>query len=56
MNCGATTRAGSSTPTHLGDIAVTGNYRLDQPLDVVRALAQITSAKVMEYPALVILN
>ncbi len=45
-----------NTNRHLGDIAVTGNYRLDQPLDVVRALAQITSAKVMEYPALVILN
>ena len=45
-----------NTNQRLGDIAVTGNYRLDQPLDVVRSLAQITSAKVMEYPALVILN
>nr|WP_191487490.1 FecR domain-containing protein [Pseudomonas sp. FEN] len=41
---------------HLAQVAVTGNYRLDKPLDVVRALAQITSAKVSEYPALVILN
>ena len=29
---------------------------LDQPLDVVRSLAHITSAKLSEYPALVILN
>ena len=41
---------------HLAQVAVTGNYRLDKPLDVVRALAQITSAKVSEYPGLVILN
>ncbi|WP_338522885.1 FecR domain-containing protein [Pseudomonas batumici] len=41
---------------HLAQVAVTGNYRLDKPLDVVRALAQITSAKLSEYPALVILN
>jgi transmembrane sensor len=41
---------------HLAQVAVTGNYRLDKPLDVVRSLAQITSAKVSEYPALVILN
>ena len=40
----------------LADIAVTGNYRLDQPLDVVRSLAQITSARLQEFPALVILN
>jgi transmembrane sensor len=40
----------------LAQVAVTGNYRLDQPLDVVRSLAQITSARVSEYPALVILN
>lgn len=37
-------------------VAVTGNYRLDKPLDVVRSLAQVTSARVREYPALVILN
>jgi transmembrane sensor len=40
----------------LADVAVTGNYRLDQPLDVVRSLAHITSARLKEYPALVILN
>jgi transmembrane sensor len=40
----------------LADIAVTGNYRLDQPLDVVRSLAHITSARLQEFPALVILN
>nr|WP_207203971.1 FecR domain-containing protein [Pseudomonas sp. TH31] len=40
----------------LADVAVTGNYRLDQPLDVVRSLAHITSAKLQEFPALVILN
>lgn len=40
----------------LADVAVTGNYRLDQPLDVVRSLAQITSAHLQEFPALVILN
>ncbi|MFW0757337.1 FecR family protein [Pseudomonas sp. H11T01] len=40
----------------LADVAVTGNYRLDQPLDVVRSLAQITSARLQEFPALVILN
>jgi len=40
----------------LADVTVTGNYRLDQPLDVVRSLAQITSARLQEFPALVILN
>ncbi len=40
----------------LARVAVTGNYRLDRPLDVVRALAHITRAQVSEYPALVILN
>lgn len=40
----------------LANVAVTGNYRLDQPLDVVRSLAHITSAQLKEYPALVILN
>ncbi|NWA05097.1 FecR family protein [Pseudomonas gingeri] len=40
----------------LAQVAVTGNYRLDKPLDVVRSLAHITSARVSEYPALVILN
>ncbi|MBK5001803.1 DUF4880 domain-containing protein [Pseudomonas sp. S31] len=42
--------------SHLDDVAVTGNYRLDQPLQTLRALAQITSAQLHEYPALVILN
>lgn len=40
----------------LEKIAVTGNYRLDQPLEALRALAHITSAQLHEYPALVILN
>ena len=40
----------------LADVNVTGNYRLDQPLDVVRSLAHITSARLQEFPALVILN
>lgn len=35
---------------------VTGNYRLDQPLDVVRSLAHVSGASVQEFPALVILN
>ncbi|MFJ4194560.1 FecR family protein [Pseudomonas sp. NPDC089534] len=45
-----------NTNEQLADVAVTGNYRLDQPLDVVRSLAHITSARVQEFPALVILN
>ena len=45
-----------NTNEQLADVAVTGNYRLDQPLDVVRSLAHITSARLQEYPALVILN
>ncbi|MHC8319127.1 FecR family protein [Pseudomonas sp. GB2N2] len=45
-----------NTNEQLADVAVTGNYRLDQPLDVVRSLAHITSAKLQEFPALVILN
>ena len=45
-----------NTNDRLARVAVTGNYRLDQPLDVVRSLAHITSAKLAEYPALVILN
>ncbi|MHC8306974.1 FecR family protein [Pseudomonas sp. PB3P13] len=40
----------------LANVAVTGNYRLDQPLDVVRSLAHITSARLQEFPAVVILN
>jgi len=42
--------------TQLGNVTVTGNYRLDQPLETLRALAHITSARLHEYPALVILN
>lgn len=45
-----------NTNEQLASVAVTGNYRLDQPLDVVRSLAHITSATLSEYPALVILN
>lgn len=45
-----------NTNEALASVAVTGNYRLDQPLDVVRSLAHITSARLSEYPALVILN
>ena len=45
-----------NTNEQLADINVTGNYRLDQPLDVVRSLAHITSARLQEFPALVILN
>jgi len=45
-----------NTNEQLANVAVTGNYRLDQPLDVVRSLAHITSARLQEYPALVILN
>ncbi|WP_252959178.1 FecR family protein, partial [Pseudomonas simiae] len=45
-----------NTNDQLASVAVTGNYRLDQPLDVVRSLAHITSAKLSEYPSLVILN
>ncbi|HKS12761.1 MAG TPA: FecR domain-containing protein [Pseudomonas sp.] len=37
-------------------LAVTGNYRLDQPIETLRALANITSAQLHEYPAVVILN
>lgn len=40
----------------LDDVAVTGNYRLDNPLDVMRSLAQITSASLHELPRVVILN
>lgn len=45
-----------NTNEQLASVAVTGNYRLDQPLDVVRSLAHITSAKLSEFPALVILK
>lgn len=45
-----------NTNERLADVAVTGNYRLDQPLEVVRSLAHITSARLQEFPALVVLN
>lgn len=45
-----------SPNSDLQQVAVTGNYRLDQPLETLRALAHITSAQLHEYPALVILN
>ena len=45
-----------SRNAELEQVAVTGNYRLDQPLQTLRALAQITSAQLHEYPAVVILN
>ena len=45
-----------NTNEQLADVNVTGNYRLDQPLDVVRSLAHITSARLQEFPKLVILN
>jgi transmembrane sensor len=45
-----------SRNAQLDGMKVTGNYRLDQPLDVLRSLAHVTLAKVQEYPGLVILN
>lgn len=45
-----------NTNDRLADVAITGNYRLDQPLEVVRSLAHITSARLQEFPALVVLN
>lgn len=45
-----------NTNANLDKVAVTGNYRLDNPLDVVRSLAHITSASLHELPALMILN
>ncbi|WP_415842660.1 FecR family protein, partial [Pseudomonas reidholzensis] len=45
-----------SRNAQLEQVSVTGNYRLDQPLETLRALAHITSATLHEYPAVVILN
>ncbi|WP_397454020.1 FecR family protein [Pseudomonas sp. NA-150] len=45
-----------TTNRHLETVAVTGNYRLDSPVDVVRSLANITSAHLHELPDLMILN
>jgi len=40
----------------LDSMRVTGNYRLSDPVSVMRSLAQVTSANLHEYPALLILN
>jgi len=40
----------------LDSMRVTGNYRLNDPVSVMRSLAQVTSANLHEYPALLILN
>lgn len=45
-----------NTNSALDTVAVTGNYRLDNPLDVMRSLAHITSASLYELPKVVILN
>jgi len=45
-----------NTNDQLAKVEVTGNYRLDNPLEVVRSLAHIASASVHEYPDVVILN
>ncbi|MFJ4141370.1 FecR family protein [Pseudomonas sp. NPDC089734] len=45
-----------NTNPALDNVAITGNYKLDNPLGVVRSLAQITSASVHEMPALVLIN
>lgn len=45
-----------SRNTQLEATRVTGNYRLDQPLDVLRSLAHVASADLHEFPGLMILN
>lgn len=45
-----------SRNAQLDAMKITGNYRLDQPQDVLRSLAHVTSAHLQEYPGLVILN
>ena len=40
----------------LDSMRVTGNYRLNDPVSVMRSLAQVTSANLHEYPALLILD
>ncbi|MBI6855274.1 FecR domain-containing protein [Pseudomonas cichorii] len=45
-----------NTNPALDRITVTGNYKLDNPLNVVRSLAHITSANVRELPAVVLIN
>ena len=45
-----------NTNPALDRIIVTGNYKLDNPLNVVRSLAHITSASVHELPSVVLIN
>ncbi len=45
-----------STNERLANVSVTGNWRLDDPLGVARALARIASAQLHEYPKLLILD
>ncbi|MBD1597868.1 FecR family protein [Pseudomonas typographi] len=45
-----------SPNARLGNMAVTGNYKLDDPLAVIRSLAHVTQARLREFPALVIIN
>ena len=45
-----------STHAQLDQVAVTGNYRLDSPLDIMQSLAQITSTSVQALPGVMILN
>lgn len=40
----------------LNDLRITGNYRLSEPTDIMRSLAQVASAQLQEYPSLLILN
>jgi transmembrane sensor len=40
----------------LNQVVVTGNYRLDDPLNVVRSLAQVTSASLHELPSMLLIN
>lgn len=40
----------------LDGLRITGNYRLSEPADIMRSLAQVTSAQLHEYPSLLILN
>ncbi|QMV63317.1 FecR family protein [Pseudomonas berkeleyensis] len=42
--------------SRLDDLRITGNYRLSEPTDIMRSLAQVTSAQLHEYPSLLILN
>lgn len=45
-----------NTRASLDERRVTGNYSVEDPPAVVRALAQVTSASLREWPALMILN